>query len=107
MSRPFPTIVRASFIDFGSKRARVVPVCQQENAKSACHPALSGSCFQELLTNGKAVPVALERASQIALIPLHVADVVVADGEITLPPRHCRGLALRASHECQGCPGNS
>ena len=39
----------------------------------------------KLLADSKTLAVALERAREIALCALQVADVVVADGEIALP----------------------
>ena len=45
MSCAFRTISRASVFDFGSARAKVVPVRKYEKARSPCKPALLGSCL--------------------------------------------------------------
>ena len=46
-----------------------------------------GILFGKLLADSEAVAVALECASQVALSALHVADSLVAKGEIALPAR--------------------
>ena len=42
--------------------------------------------MQQFLSNREGIVEALERTSKIALSPLYLTDVVLADGEIALPP---------------------
>src|SRR5436190_1581718 len=56
--------------------------------------SIAGVLFGKLLDNCKAVAVALERASQITLRTLHLADFIIARREIALPGGRLRGKTL-------------
>src|ERR1700751_2991448 len=85
MSRSFSIVDRVSSWECGADRARVEPCAPIGIGEIGLPDGTGRILLRELLADGKAVAVALERAGQIVPGVEHSAEFFVADGGIALP----------------------